>query len=927
MVSTVVGRDGVLESAFASVQRTGRLLIEGPAGIGKTALLRALLDRAAAHGMIVLRCAPTEAEAALPLAALADLLTPLADTLDGLPPPQRSAVRSALLLEAESAPLDERALASAARAILDTSAASNPAGLLVAIDDAPWLDPPTERALQFALRRSSVAVRVVITRRTGDRTDPRVPLELDAHSPIERLSLAPLGVGPLHSLLAQRFDVSLSRPTVARLARESGGNPLLAIELTRAVLRLPRMPGPGGDLPVPASMHELVAASLATLPPDSVRAVRLAALLSAPHLSDLSAAGVGPDALDAVEEAGLVTVDDASYIRFTHPVHAGAVRAGIPTGVRRRLHTVLAESSTDRVERARHLAQCTTEPSDQVAAELGAAAERVRARGAPELAAEFYERAGALTADVAQATSLRLSALYCVFDSGNYRLAAEQADALAADLDGDLLAEALLLRAAIAFSVDDLPLAAATAQRALTAATPASLLAGRIHAHLAVFTDHAAPARAHAEAALTLLEFPSSATDRDPRGTGVLGRTDHALLASVLMLVFLNEVRSGLPPRVQVLDRALAMEAGHPSWLAGTVPAIWWKGIDQHDRARDRLQSMLDAAVSTGDEPLQHELMEHLAETETLAGNYAHAAAWIDRAGDLAVQLGVGGAAGRWLGGTLDALRGRLAEARAAGEAGVAEAGVSQDAWLQRISLQLTAFVALADGRAGDAAAAYAELAAVMDANELAEPLGSRFEPDWLEACVGTGDLATAGIALDRLVTRHDRLPRPWTTLGLARSRVLIASAAGHDTEALIEALLTARDATPADVLPFDRARCLVVAGLAHRRARRKRAARDALLAAAEEFDAIGAPAFAARARADAGRTGGRIATPDELSSSELTVAELAATGATNREIADALFISPKTVEANLARVYRKLAIGRRVELAAALSIRLQGQT
>ncbi len=927
MRGTLVGRDAVLELAFATLETTGRVLVEGPAGIGKTSLLEALIDLARERGMAVVRCAPTETEAALPLAALADLLHPLADDLDGLPTPQQRATRSALLLADDSVQVDERALASAVRTMLDAAADRSPAGLLVAIDDAPWLDPPTERALQFALRRSSARVRVVATRRTGDRVDPRAPLQLDAHTPVERLNLTPLGVGPLHSLLAERFGVSLSRPVVARLVRESGGNPLLAIELTRAALRLPRMPGPGGDFPIPASMHELVDGSLATLHPDSVRAARLAALLSAPHLSELAALGIAADALDAVEEVGLVTVDDAAYVRFAHPVYASAVRASIPAGVRRRIHELLAASSTDRDERARHLAQCTTDPSDEVAAELGEAAERARARGAPDLAAEFYERAGALTVDGTRATTLRLRALYCLFDCGNYRLAAEQADAIARSLHGDLLAEALLLRAEIAFAVDDLPLAASTAQRALTAATPSSRLAGRIHAHLAVFIDLAAPAREHAESALALLEEAPAAADRDLRGTGVLGRTDRALLASVLMLVFLNEVRSGLPPRVDVLDRALTMEDGSPSWLAGTIPAIWWKGTDQHERARVRLQSMLDAAVSAGDEPLQHELMEHLGEAETLAGNYAQAAAWIASAAELAAQLGAGVAAERWLGGTLDALRGRLDEARAAGEAGLAEAVVSRDPWLHRISLQLTAFVALVDGRAGDAAAAYSELDAAMSATGLAEPLASRFEPDWLEACVGIGDLVTAQVAYDRLARRHDRLPRPWTALALARCRVLMASAAGQDTARLVEELVAAREATSADVVPFDRARCLVVVGLAHRRARRKRAARNALLAAAAEFDAIGAVAFAARARADAERTGGRMGMPHELSSSELRVAELAATGATNREIAATLFISPKTVEANLARTYRKLAIGRRVELAAALRARAQAQT
>lgn len=929
MRGTLVGRDAVLDVALATLLDSGRVLIEGPAGIGKTSLLSALIDLARNRDLLVLHCAPTETEMALPLAALADLLEPLSAELETLPPPQRQAVRAALLMEDAAAHVDERALASAVRALLDTAAARTPAGLLVAIDDAPWLDLPTERALRFALRRASPQVRVLITRRTGDQTDPSVPLHLDALGSLERVNMEPLGVGPLHRLLADRFGISLSRPAVVRVARESGGNPLLAIELTRAALRLPRMPGPGGDFPVPPSMHELVNASLSTLPEVSVRAARLAALLSAPRLPDLEAVDVSVAALEPLEEVGLITVDDAGSVRFVHPVYASAVRASIPSGVRRRLHSMLAESSADRDERARHLAQSIVSPDAAVAKELADAAERARARGAPEVAAEFYDRASALTTAEPAATLLRLRALYCLFDAGSYQLAAEQADAIVPTVDGDLRAEALLLRAAIAFSVDDLPLATSTAQRALESASPHSLLAGRIHAHLAVFVDLAIPAREHAEAALALLTSDDAPveTDAHRRAGSVLARTDQALLASVLMLVFLNEVRMGLPPRVEVLDDALAMEAGNPSWLAGTVPAIWWKGTDQHDRARDRLQFMLDLASSAGDEPIQHELMQHLAEAETLAGNYDKAADWIAGVHELASQIGAGVAAERWLYGTLAALRGNLDEARAAAEAGLADADVSNDPWLLRISLQLSAFTALADDRASDAASTYADLAAVMDATGLEEPLASRFEPDWLEACVGSGDLVTADSALQRLTRRHDRLPRPWTTLALARSRVLIAGASGQETGELVDALMAARDAVPADVLPFDRARCLLVGGLAHRRARRKGAARETLLAAAAEFDAIGAAGFADRARTAAQRTGGRLATPHALSSSELQVAELAITGATNREIAVALFISPKTVEANLARIYRKLAIGRRAELALALDARSDDQT
>jgi DNA-binding CsgD family transcriptional regulator len=337
------------------------------------------------------------------------------------------------------------------------------------------------------------------------------------------------------------------------------------------------------------------------------------------------------------------------------------------------------------------------------------------------------------------------------------------------------------------------------------------------------------------------------------------------------------------------------------------------------------LLTMLEAAAESGDEPFQHELIQHLVEAETLAANYATAQNWIARSLDLAHQLGAGLSAEHWLAGMLDAHRGDLDAARAAGATRMAEADRLGDSWLRRISRQLCAFTALAAGDAATAARHYADLAAAMAETGLVESLAARMEPEWIEACVGAGDLSTARDVLVRLEQRHERLPRPWTRLGLARARVLLASAEGHDTEELIAELRTVIATLEPDVLRFERARAMLIAGLAHRRARRKRAAREALLRAADAFAAIGAGGFAARARAEAERTGTRATT--SLTSSELRVAELAATGGTNREIAEALFISPKTVEANLARIYRKLDIGRRAELASALAAQSDAQT
>ncbi|MGC5030632.1 AAA family ATPase [Micromonospora sp. DT229] len=908
MRRALVGRDEVFDQAWRSLGGAGQVLLEGPAGIGKTALLRALVAEAAQAGWWVLSCAPTECEADLPFAALADLLRPLAGLAADLPHPQRVAAETVLVTGDSDETIDERVIGAATRSLLEAALASG-RPVLLAVDDAPWLDRPSERALRFALRRVGPGLSTLVSSRsTNGPTMPATPLGLDAGATVlTRLALAPLGVHALHHVLRERVGAVLDRPLLARIARESSGNPLVAIEVARAVQRLPKPPEPAQELPVASSIHQLLAEVLAGLPTRCRDAVRLAALLGVPLLRDLTAAGVGPRAFDPAEEAGLLVVTP-TRVQFAHPVYAAAVRAGIPPGVRRGLHRRLAEAVADPDERVRQLAACTTTTDPVVADALAAAAVRQHTRGAPEAAANLYEAAARLTPAEDRPTlgQRLLAAARCRFDCGDHpgaRMAAEQ---VAAGFTGHLRAEALLLRAVVAWSADEPGgTALAAAGRALAATRPGSPLAGRIHAHLALFVDLPEPARTHAEAAIALLTGPGG---------------DRELLAAALLHLFFSEVRAGEPPRTELLDRALGMEGAEPSWLAGTIPAIWWKGIDEPDRARERLTRLLDRAAARGDEPSQYELLKHLGETELLAGRWGLAERHIAAARDLGELLGTELTAEIWLTGLLDALRGRLDAAGQVAEAGLRLGEELDDDWCRRIHLQLGAFVALCAGRVAEAAAGYGRLAATVDRMGLAEPLAQRFEPDWIEACVAAGDLATARAALHRLTERHRRLPRPWTLLGLVRSRALLDSAAGGDPSAALDDLVAARAAVAPEVLPLDRARCLLVAGIVHRRLRRKRPAREALEAAVGEFEALGAAAFAARARAEAARLGGRPPAPSGLTATEERVARLAALGRTSRAIADELFVSPKTVETNLSRVYRKLGISRRAELSAALA-------
>jgi len=893
VAQAVVGRSALLDAGWAALAGGGRVLLEGAAGIGKTAVWRALVDRAEAAGSTVLSCAPTESEADLPLAALADVLRPLAPHVDALPPPQRRAVAAVLLSGETDGEVDERALAAGVRTALEAAGER----VLVAVDDVQWLDLPSERALRFALRRTAAAV--LLARRPAADDPLGLP-------DLVRLEVPPMGVGELHHLLRERLGTALPRPLLARVARDSGGNPLLALEITRALHRLPRLPRTGEDLPVAASVQELLSQRVAALPGPVRDAVRLAALLAVPTARDLLAAGVDQDALDQAEESGLL-VAHPDTVAFAHPLYAATVRSGVPPGVRRGLHRRLADVVADPDERARQLAGATTGPDPDVADELAMAARRHRDRGAPETAAGLWDRAAALHPSSTAAVTHRLAAERARFDSGDYAGAEAGAADLAASCDGPDRAEALLLLGEIRHAADDLDGAVAAALEGLESCPPDSVLAGRIHAHLAVFDVRPEAAGEHARRGSALLSA-------DP--------AHRPLASATLLMEFYNDLRAGNAPRTELLTRALSLEDPEPSRLAATVPAIYWKAVDDHDLARARLTTLLDQAVARGDEPAQHDLHTHLGEAEISAGRYTAAADHLRLAHDLGTQLGTGLVGENWLLGMVAAHQGNLTEADRVARVGLTEAAATGDIWSARLHHLLAAFTAFSATRPAEAATHYTALAEAVDALGLKEPLSLRFEADWAEACIAAGDLDGATTALARLTARHTRLPRPWTTLGLARVRALLAAARGQDPTPALDALTTARDSIPPAVVPLDRARCLLTTGVVLRRTRKRTAARTALTAAEAEFTTLGATAFTARAQSEAARLGIKPAggTNTTLTPTETRVAHLAAAGRTNRAIAEELFLSPKTVEANLARIYRKLGITTRAQLGATMT-------
>jgi len=883
------------------------LVLEGEPGIGKTTLWKRGMAAAADRGWLVWSGRPAESEAKLSFAGLADLLDKAGEAIEGLPDPQRHALEVALLkADPGGAPPDPHAVSAAVLSALRQTAVRGP--VLIALDDVQWLDHATGRALEFAARRlEEERVGLLLSVRETGRA---LPLGLSrglAGERTTRLELEPLSPDALGELLRVRLGATLPRPTLKRLHEISSGNPFYALEIAAAELR-GEQGVTGQALPIPKSLrHDLVRDRLRTLPALAREALLYASACSRPAVGLLETAmgraNVGPQ-LARAADAGIVEAQGAE-IRFTHPLYGSAIYAEASREHRHRVHRRLGEVVPDPEERARHLALAADGPDPEAAIALEEAAHAAQARGSPISAAELCEMAERLTPPerASDVRRLRMAAADYWLVAGDYERAVRLLEPIASSAPRGLeRAEALLrLGRARFYLADDRRAVDVLGKALLEEGVPPATLSS-IHMWRSWALNWAGDLQAaqrHAEEALRLAEPGDDPT------------------ALVAALTALAVIRTALGRGIahDLMERALELEGSieplsvsdRPS-LAHAKQLVW---TGEFDELRRICTSLLGEATVRGDEDSAGDLHLALGSVELRTGNWEasrdHFEKGIARTPNPDSWLGTKA--------IVEACMGNIHAARADAREAL-EASRRSGFLLGEISaLSALGFLELS---LANPAAVHEHLARAWKLHRswgIGEPAMFLFVADHAEALIELGRHAEAGDVVDWLDERGHALDRPWALAVAARYRGLLAAGDGDFQVAFtsLDRALKEHERLP---MPFERGRTLLVLGTIRRRAKQKRAARDVLEEALAIFEQLGAPLWAEKARAELARIGGRRALPGELTEAEARVARLAAAGRTNREIADALFMSVRTVEGHLSRAYAKLGIRSRTELA-----------
>jgi DNA-binding CsgD family transcriptional regulator len=919
MKQAVIGRHSELAriDAFLAQVPAGAqvMVIEGESGMGMTTLLLAAIERATERAWRVLSARPSDAEATFAYAGIGDLLEAAQEgALAPLPAPQQRALRVALLRdEPEGGTPDLHAVAVAFLNALRGLARAGP--ILVAVDDVQWLDSPSALALAFAVRRlGDEPIGVLLGRRIEE--SPGLPLGLDrpiAGGPLARMAVGPLDPAALQHLLQARLGVTFFRATLLRIHAVSGGNPLFALELGRAIRDKPAPLEAGTELPVPDELLSLLGDQLAGLPAETQDVLAIVAALAHPQVELLAQVIDGPldRWLQPAIGANVIAIDDGR-IRFSHPLRRSAARSRTPPARRREIHARLAPIVADPEERARHLALATDGPDEATAAALEAAARRAVARGAPDAAGELAALAGRLTPPDRPDDSRRrgLAEVDYARAAGDPLRARQIAESLLATCPPGPVRGEVLHRLSYVHLALDARAATAYCRLALAEAGADDRLRLRCESVFTAASDFLGEdvreAIAHGRAELELAER--------------LG--DEVSVATALRSLARNEqLMTGRMP-TELIERALALEGG----VRVARPVIAWprasfaemlSWTDDLSMGLSEWDGLRRQATDRGDEHSLGWILAMMVPYECLAGAWEQALAHANECYALGVAAGEV---------PLHAVA--LAD-RALVEAhlGDTSAARSDAKEALRLGAPLGALMAdrtvawalgLLELSLGNPAGAEAQLGPLVGARRalgISEPGDLRFVPDEVEALIGIEQLAEAESLLAWFEGLARASGRVRALAASDRCRGILHGARGELDEA-IAALEASRDryATIAD--PCGLGRTLLLLGTTQRRSRKRLAARESLEASLAVFKSLGAKLWTERAHEELARISGRHAIGNELTQSERTVATLVAEGRSNREVAAALFLTERTIESHLSRTYAKLGVRSRSELA-----------
>jgi ATP/maltotriose-dependent transcriptional regulator MalT len=882
--------------------RSAALVVRGEPGIGKSSLL----DHAVAEAddVRVLRATGVESESELAFAGLHQLLRPVLGLMDRLPEGQAAALAGAFGLDGGE--VHDRFLVSLGALGLLAEAAED-GGVLCVIDDAQWLDEPSAEGLLFVARRlEAEGVVMLMAARDGDAR------AFDAPG-LPELRVEGLSGEPAAALLAERAGPGLSPVVQERLLAFSRGNPLALIELP-ASLSADQLAGREPlvePLPVGEGVERAFIGRIRALDPQARQLLLLAAADDSGDLAAVLRAaevlGVEVEALDELEAAELVRAE-ATAIEFRHPLVRSAVYRTARFSEREAAHLALAKALPDDADadrRAWHLAAASPGPDVAVADELERSAIRARLRAGHAAAATALERAAQLSEDEAARGRRLLAAAEANWTGGRSQRAGpliEQAERLLTD--PEQRATAALVRGSYEFERGQ---PGAAYDVLIAGAEEAASRDSRMALEMLVRAAEAASWSGRLDWSERIAELAA---------TVPVSAHEEELFMVVLLRGNALMLRGEHEAAVAELERARGLAEGfeHPRYLifagfADSYLGDFVTGQARHARAVARLR----AAGAVGELSLPLELQ---AAAEVWVGKYAAAAANAAEGVRLAAETGQAANASFLLG-TLaraEAPQGREEDCRAHAAEAVELAVASGLPLPGAVGLLALSVLELGLGRPEKA---LAHTTALSDPGSgLAFPLTMIYSaPEMVEAAVRSGEPELAEAALERFAPWAEHVPVRWPSAVAERMRALLADGESAD-EHFEEALRLHAKAE----LPFEHARTRLLYGARLRRSRRRVDARPHLRAALAAFERLGAKPWVERALGELRATGETArkrepSTIDQLTPQELQIARFVSEGATNREVASKLFLSPRTVEYHLHKVFTKLGIASRRDL------------